>query len=146
MKIILSSLLSFCLLTTLLFGQSSEKPGNKKDKTEGLFVTVGHSGTILTSSDGTSWTERTSGTSMSLRGVTYGNGLFVSVGDDGILTSSDGTNWTQQKNTGTSEVLIGITYGNGLFVSVGYPSIILTSSNGTSWTQQRTSVTSYYLD
>ena len=43
----------------------------EKDKTEGLFVSVGGSGTILTSSDGTSWTERTSGTSKYLSGVTY---------------------------------------------------------------------------
>ena len=110
MKIILSSLLSFCLLTTYLFGQSSERPENKKDKTEGLFVTVGHSGTILTSSDGTSWTERTSGTSDYLYGVIYGNGLFVSVGEEGIiLTSSDGTNWTK-RTSGTSDGLTGVTY------------------------------------
>ena len=43
----------------------------EKDKTEGLFVTVGDSGTILTSTDGTTWTERTSGTSETLKGVTY---------------------------------------------------------------------------
>ena len=37
-----------------------------------LFVSVGQSGTILTSSDnGTSWTSRTSGTSNRLNGVTY---------------------------------------------------------------------------
>jgi hypothetical protein len=41
---------------------------------------VGYSGTILTSSDGTYWTERDSGTSEYLKGVTYGNGLFVVVG------------------------------------------------------------------
>jgi photosystem II stability/assembly factor-like uncharacterized protein len=34
-------------------------------------VTVGQSGTILTSTDGTTWTERTSGTSETLKGVTY---------------------------------------------------------------------------
>jgi len=33
-------------------------------------VTVGKSGTILTSPDGTTWTSRTSGTSNELRGVT----------------------------------------------------------------------------
>ena len=44
------------------------------------FVTVGNSGTILTSPDGNSWTKRTSVTSKSLVGVTYGNGLFVTVG------------------------------------------------------------------
>ena len=44
----------------------------EKDKTDGLFVSVGESGTILTSSDGIfSWTKRTSGTSKYLRGVTY---------------------------------------------------------------------------
>ena len=42
----------------------------EKDTTEGLFVTVGDSGTILTSSDGTSWDNRTSGTSNNLHGLT----------------------------------------------------------------------------
>ena len=73
-------------------------------------MTVGNGGTILTSSDGTSWTERTSGKTNYLYGVTYGNGLFVKVGDSGtILTSSDGTSWTQ-RTSGTSKHLEGITY------------------------------------
>ena len=55
------------------------------------FVTVGDNGIILTSSDGISWTKRTSGTTKNLYGVTYGNSTFVTVGDNGImLTSSDG--------------------------------------------------------
>ena len=82
----------------------------EKDKTEGLFVTVGDKGTILTSSDGTSWTERISGSSNHLWRVTYGNGLFLTVGDRGtILTSSDGTSWTQ-RTSGTSKSLRGFTY------------------------------------
>jgi hypothetical protein len=32
---------------------------------------VGLGGTIITSEDGTTWTERTSGTSRNLQGVTY---------------------------------------------------------------------------
>ena len=52
----------------------------EKDKTEGLFVSVGDPGTILTSSDGNSWTKRNSGISKYLYGVTYGKGLFVTVG------------------------------------------------------------------
>jgi len=36
-----------------------------------IFVTVGNSGTILTSPDGNLWTKRTSGTSKYLIGVTY---------------------------------------------------------------------------
>jgi photosystem II stability/assembly factor-like uncharacterized protein len=37
----------------------------------GLYVVVGNSGTILTSSDGVTWTSRTSGTSESLYNITY---------------------------------------------------------------------------
>jgi len=81
----------------------------EKDKTEGLFVSVGGSGTILTSSDRVTWTSRTSGTSNSLYGVTYGNGLFVTVGTGTILTSSDGTSWTK-RTSGTSKTLYGVTY------------------------------------
>ena len=44
---------------------------DEKDKTEGLFVSVGSSGTIITSMDGITWTERTSGTSKYLEGITY---------------------------------------------------------------------------
>ena len=39
----------------------------------GGFVAVGVNGTILTSSDGTSWTSRTSGTSQDFYGVYYGS-------------------------------------------------------------------------
>jgi len=73
-------------------------------------VTVGNSGTILTSPDGNSWTKRTSVTSKSLVGVTYGNGLFVTVGNSGIIyTSPDGNSWTT-RTTGTSNHLVGVTY------------------------------------
>ena len=54
----------------------------------GRFVAVGRRGTILTSSDGVSWTERSSGTSQDLHGVTYGNGLFVAVGSGGTILTS----------------------------------------------------------
>jgi len=111
---------------------------------KGLFVSVGESGIILTSSDGISWSTKTSGTSEYLRGVTYGNGLFVTVGWEGtILTSSNGTSWTK-RTSGTSNRLWGITYGNGLFVTVGYEGTILTSTDGNSWTE-RTSGTSKFL-
>ena len=48
------------------------------------YVSVGDSGTILTSSDdGTSWNSMTSGTSKLLNEVTYGNSIFVTVGYGG---------------------------------------------------------------
>ena len=100
----------------------------------GLFVTVGDNGIMLTSSDGISWTERTSGTTKNLYGVTYGNNTFVTVGDNGtIFTSSSGTSWTS-RTSGTTKNLYGVTYGGGLFVTVGDNATILTSSDGTTWT------------
>ena len=81
----------------------------EKDKMKGLFVSVGGSGTILTSSDRVTWTSRTSGTSDQIREVTYGNCTFVTVGDNGtILTSTDGTSWTS-RTSGTTNTLYGVT-------------------------------------
>ena len=66
---------------------------------------MGDGGTILTSTDGTTWTERLSVIKSkqlirifsSLFDVTYGNGLFVTVGRSGtILTSPDGISWTKR--------------------------------------------------
>ena len=90
-------IISILLLSSPLFGQS--------------FVSVGNSGTILTSSDGISWTKRTSGKGEYLKGVTYGNGLFVTVGSllGIILTSPDGNSWTE-RTSGTSKYLRGVTY------------------------------------
>ena len=72
------------------------------------YVAVGSSGKILTSSDGTSWTSRTSGTTSNLVGITYGNSNFLTLTgsmDDGtnstatVLTSSNGTSWTSSSAT-----------------------------------------------
>jgi hypothetical protein len=59
----------------------------------GLFVAVGadsrsSASVILTSPDGVSWNQRTSGTDNNLHGVAYGNGLFVAVGDGGTILTS----------------------------------------------------------
>ena len=101
-------ILSLLLLSFTIISCGSDDGSKSTDNT--LYVSVGESGTILTSSDGTSWDNRTSGTSKHLKGVTYGNGLFVTVGDKGtILTSSDGTTWTE-RTSGTSRYLQGISY------------------------------------
>jgi hypothetical protein len=110
-------------------------------KTLPYYVAVGNSGTIYTRPlVGTSWTARTSGTSSTLYGVTYGNGLYVAVGSSGssgsdgaILTSSDGITWTSSTSAGVGGFR-GAAYGNSTFVIVGSDGKIFTSSNGTSWT------------
>ena len=101
-------ILSLLLLSFTIISCGSDDGSKSTDNT--LYVSVGESGTILTSSDGTSWDNRTSGTSYGLQGVTYGNGTFVTVGLTGtILTSSDGTTWTS-RTSGTSEDFNGVIY------------------------------------
>ena len=108
------------------------------------YVSVGDSGTILTSSDGTTWTSMTSGTSKLLNDVTHGNSIFVTVGYGGtILTSPDnGTTWNDRSKT---KRLWGVTYANSTFTVVGNSGTIYTSSDGTTWTS-RTSNTSKDLE
>ena len=98
----------------------------------GLFVVVGYGGIILTSSDGVTWTSRTSGFSSELYSVTYSEslGLFIAVGSSGtILTSSNGVNWIS-KTSGVTTILRSATYSKnlGLFVVVGAGGTILHSA------------------
>jgi hypothetical protein len=73
-------------------------------------VTTGNAGTILTSTDGITWTARISGTTKHLFGVTYGNNTFVTTGQSGtVLTSSDGISW-DKRTSGISITQLGLTY------------------------------------
>ena len=83
------------------------------------FLAVGAAGTILTTSDGESWSEETSPTDVDLLAVGWGDGVFVAVGKGGtILSSTDGVSWDEQDSTSGRD-LFGVTYGDGLFVVVG---------------------------
>ena len=55
-------------------------------------MTVGDNGTILSSTDSTSWNQINSGTTENLREIKYLNGLYLIVGKNRIiLSSSNGT-------------------------------------------------------
>lgn len=110
------------------------------------FVAVGDVGTIVTSTDGTTWLARKSGNLSDLKGVAYGARKFVAVGELGtILTSSDGRIWTDVSAnfvwTGSTPrpALNGITYGNNLFYAVGDGGTLLSSSDGITWTNKSSS-------
>ncbi len=100
----------------------------------GQFVAVGEGGTILTSSDGTTWKAQNSGTTRWLVGVAWSNdlGLYAAVGDQGtILTSPDAITWTVRSSSG--DRLNGVSYCADRFVAVGEAGAIRTSIDGSVW-------------
>ncbi len=110
----------------------------------GLFVAVGTNGKISSSTNGTTWTARTSGfSSTDIYGVVYGNGAYVAVGDSGKISSSaDGATWTLRSNPLTAVIgrINRVGYGNGLFFTGG-EGYIASSSDGTTWTLRTTGLT-----
>lgn len=105
------------------------------------FVTVGVSGTIMTSPDGISWTAQTSGTTDNLNAVIWTGTQLVAVGtscsyylcSSPILTSPDGITWTS-RNSGTTLALNALTWTGTKIVAVGAAEITLTSPDGITWT------------
>ena len=106
---------------------------------------MGESGTILTSSDGTTWTSRTSGTTISLNDAEYGSDSFFVVGGRSspatvpILKSNDGITWNQVSTI--SDSLYSIHYQNSIYIAASLNGHIFTSSDGSSWTNRATNVT-----
>ena len=98
-KVLNIVLLSIFSLTVISCGEKEESTDSTATTTttttsNPLFVAVGDNGTIITSSDGTTWTLRTSGTTEKLRGGAYGKSTLVVVGfSRTIFTSSDGITW-----------------------------------------------------
>jgi hypothetical protein len=86
----------------------------------GLYVGVGGAGRIATSTDGATWTEQSSGTTMNLNDVVYSGTKFIAVGDGGIvLTSQDAITWIV-RNSEQNTILRGIACSSEICVVVGY--------------------------
>lgn len=99
----------------------------------------GSTGTVISSTDGITWTTRVSGFADDFNAVTYGNGLYMVVGDGGtIRTSPDLVTWTS-RTSGTTVPLYGVAYGNGRFVAGGgtfSTPTLRVSTNGTTWSAE----------
>ena len=110
-------------------------------------------GTLLTSRDGTTWTETTP--LWAIRGydftsLAFGNGVFLVLATIGnnlqsqeMLVSTNGVDWTEQPLP--TSWLISVGYGDSCFVAVGAFGIVYTSAAGVAWTR-RESGTGAHLD
>ena len=113
-----------------------------------LFVAVGAAGKISTSTDGTVWTARTSGTPSQLNSVCFGNGLFVAVGLSGaIRTSPDGITWTSRTSNFGVDSIECVIYNStkNVFIASGTAGKVIVSSDGITWTSVSTGVTDAIL-
>ena len=120
----------------VLIGFFSEK--EKAKILNNTFITLGATGVINTSTDGTSWTRRTVnqtlGNNYQINAVGFGNGVYVAVGDGEVFVSSDSITW-DQRTSGTLWRLTSILFDTNIFIKIGYDGSIYTSESGTSWTQ-----------
>ena len=90
-------------------------------------MSIGDNGTILTSSDGTTWTSRWFDTTYDFYGGTYGNSEFAVVGESGkVLISTNGTSFYTQTLTSFTTTTYGIAYGGSTWVLVGVSGNIYT--------------------
>lgn len=102
-------------------------------------VAVGDAGTVLTSTNTTTWTKVSiTGAPTTISGIAYGGGTYVITGYSGsngspkVFTSTDGLTWTD-RSSGLS-LLVGadvrkIAWLNDRFVASGWYSKLLTSIN-----------------
>jgi len=132
--------------TTLSYDQGADVPLETSTTVRtAVYIAVGGNfqggnGIILTSPDGITWTQQTTGVpDADLINVIYANNQYVAVGGVGtILTSSDGVTWTERSRT-FSSLYREVIYANNQYVAVGSQNgnsfgASLTSSNGISWT------------
>lgn len=119
----------------------------------GQFIAVGANGTLLTSTDGVTWTAQASNTNNSLRSVAYGIpiggvGTYVAVGDAGTIVSSpDAVNWTPQTTIPTTQSLYSVCFGPDLqFIAVGTTGTLAYSTTGAdgSWSVGNSGVIDLY--
>ena len=103
----------------------------------GVWVAVGDSGQLRTSTDTVTWATRTSnfGTT-NINHVAYNN-IWVAVGNTGQLqTSTNATTWnTQTSNFGTTNINR-VAYGNSIWVAVGDSGQLRTSTDTITWSTQ----------
>jgi hypothetical protein len=100
----------------------------------GLYVTVGDSGAIATSTNGQNWIIRRPPTGTHLLSIANNNKRFIAVGTAGtLIKSSNGVEWTKIPTAITTNIRK-VAYLNNKFWLVGDKGLIASSPDGTNWT------------
>ncbi len=115
----------------------------------GRFVAAGDGSTVLTSSDGITWTAATTPAGNNFyRALAHSGSRYVVVGpgpgptDRGAAAfSDDAVTWTAATLPANKGTMTGVAYGAGVFVAVGETGRIYTSADGTTWTDTVSPVT-----
>ena len=133
-----SSPFKSCYIYSICYGNGKYIAVGGRPSTTIEGTTVGDSGKMVYSTDGTTWTVVTNPhfETSQIRSTCYGNGRFVAVGQGGkIAYSNVGTGWiaVSDSKVGASTIS-GVTYGNGKYVTVGWDGEITYSSDAINWT------------
>jgi photosystem II stability/assembly factor-like uncharacterized protein len=111
---------------------------------------VGNGGTILHTSDGTTWTPQTSGTTQNLLGMSFPDGNDGwAVGNNGTIlhTTDAGAPWTPQ-SSGTTTSLLGVSFASTTcgIASVGDGThMLFTNNGGNTWDLANNGVNGHLL-
>lgn len=98
----------------------------------GLWVMGGKSGSLFTSTDGISWTFRTSNTGNTILTTFYANNTYFYGGDNVLATSTDAITWIVRNPNTNYARISGFGYGNGVYV-YGGQGFYGKSTDGVSW-------------
>ena len=113
----------------------------------GIFVAIGSDG-IATSTDGITWTLRSSAGDFRFSRVIFAGGLwFAGIGGGNMYTSPNAITWTARQSLGGAN-LIGAAFGAGMYVAMNQSGTIWSSPDGTTWTSRTNPVsgTNYSQD
>jgi hypothetical protein len=110
----------------------------KTSYTSATLALAGNAGVIATSTNGITWTTRTSGTASNIFTMIHANNQFVYGAFGGALsTSTDAITWTP-RTSGTTQSVTRLTYGNGLYMYATTANSLYTSTDAVTWTQRTT--------
>ena len=104
-------------------------------------LAVGYSDSVLSSTDGISWTGQSCGTSRVLNSIALFGSRIIAAGDGGIIvTSTDGNSWVRTTPLAIPD-LRAIAASGTKYVVAGDSGRIFTSPNTITWTKQSSGVT-----